>query len=101
MDYQRAGASDSVVAPYWLGVARTRHANRSRSHVDDHERFTELSGGAAVLCPVEQRTGEQRIAIRGLSWELYDALSNAIDARQHVYLAYDGKDLEVMVKGRA
>ncbi len=44
--------------------------------------------------------GEQRIAIRGVPWELYDALSNAIGQRQHVYLAYDGKDLEIITKGR-
>jgi Uma2 family endonuclease len=46
-------------------------------------------------------SGDQRIAIRGLSWELYDALSDAIGDRQHVYMAYDGKDLEIMVKGPA
>jgi Uma2 family endonuclease len=44
--------------------------------------------------------GEQRIAIRGVSWDLYDRLSDAIDPRQHIYLAYDGKDLEIMTKGR-
>jgi Uma2 family endonuclease len=43
---------------------------------------------------------EKRIAIRGLSWELYDALSDAIDQKQRVFLAYDGTDLEIMVKGR-
>src|SRR5437868_7119318 len=45
--------------------------------------------------------GEQRIVIRGVSWDLYDRLSDAIDEHQHVYLAYDGKDLEIMTKGRA
>jgi len=34
-----------------------------------------------------------------LSWDLYDRLSDAIGERQHVYLAYDGKDLEIMTKG--
>jgi Uma2 family endonuclease len=43
---------------------------------------------------------EQRIVIRNVSWELYDRLSEAIDERQHVFLAYDGKDLEIMTKGR-
>ena len=51
---------------------------------------------ALASCP----PAEKRIAIRGLSWELYDALSDAIDPRQRVFLAYDGKDLEIMVKGR-
>jgi Uma2 family endonuclease len=44
--------------------------------------------------------GEQRIVIRDVSWDLYDLLSEAIGERQHVYLAYDGKDLEIMTKGR-
>jgi Uma2 family endonuclease len=44
--------------------------------------------------------GEQRIALREVSWDLYDLLSDAIDKRQHVYLAYDGRDLEIMTKGR-
>jgi len=43
--------------------------------------------------------GEQRIVIRGLSWDLYDRLSDAVGERQHVYLAYDGKDLELMTTG--
>src|SRR5262249_31405546 len=44
--------------------------------------------------------GEQRIVIRNVGWEVYDLLSDAIGERQHVYLAYDGKDLEIMTKGR-
>jgi Uma2 family endonuclease len=44
--------------------------------------------------------GEQRIVIRNVSWDLYELLSDAIGERQHVYLAYDGKDLEIMTKGR-
>jgi len=44
--------------------------------------------------------GEQRIVIRGLSWDLYDRLSDAIGEGQHVHLAYDGKDLEIMTTGR-
>ncbi len=43
---------------------------------------------------------EQRIVIRNVSWELYDLLSDAVDERQHVFLAYDGKDLEILTKGR-
>ncbi len=43
---------------------------------------------------------EQRIVIRDVSWDLYDLLSDAIGERQHVYLAYDGRDLEIMTKGR-
>ena len=44
-------------------------------------------------------TGDQRITIRGLNWEIYDRLSDAIGTRQSIYLAYDGKDLEIMTKG--
>jgi len=43
--------------------------------------------------------GDQRIAIRNVSWDLYDRLSDAISEDQHVFLAYDGKDLEIMTKG--
>jgi len=43
---------------------------------------------------------EQRIVIRDVSWDLYDMLSDAIGEKQHVYLAYDGRDLEIMTKGR-
>ena len=45
------------------------------------------------------KSGEQRIVIRDLNWDLYDRLSDAIGDRQHIYLAYDGKDLELMTKG--
>ncbi len=44
--------------------------------------------------------GDQRIAIRDVSWDLYERLSEAIGENQHIRLAYDGKDLEIMVLGR-
>lgn len=44
-------------------------------------------------------TGDQRIAIRGVSWDLYDRISRAIGEDQHVRVAFDGKDLELMVTG--
>ena len=44
-------------------------------------------------------TGEQRIAIRDIPWDLYDRLSDAIGDGQKVHLAYDGRDLEIMVTG--
>jgi len=44
--------------------------------------------------------GEQRIVIRGVSWDLYDRLSDAVGEGQHVYVAFDGKDLELMTTGR-
>jgi Uma2 family endonuclease len=51
--------------------------------------------------PVAAVPAEQRIAIRGLSWDLYNRLSEAIGADQHVRLTFDGKDLEIMVTGPA
>jgi Uma2 family endonuclease len=49
--------------------------------------------GAAVIM------GEQRIAIRNVSWDLYDLLSDAIGEGQHVHVAFDGKDIEIMTTG--
>jgi Uma2 family endonuclease len=43
--------------------------------------------------------GEARIVIRGVDWEIYDKLSDAVSEGQHVRMAYDGKDLEIMTTG--
>jgi len=43
--------------------------------------------------------GDQRIVIRGVGWHVYDCLSEAIGEGQHVRLAYDGEDLEIMTVG--
>jgi Uma2 family endonuclease len=43
--------------------------------------------------------GETRIVIRGVDWEIYDKLSDAVGEGQHVRLTYDGKDLEIMTIG--
>jgi Uma2 family endonuclease len=40
--------------------------------------------------------GDQRIVIRGIDRDLYNRLDEAIDEGQHIRLAYDGKDLELM-----
>ena len=42
---------------------------------------------------------DQRIVIRGVGWGIYDQLSDAIGEGQHVRLAYDGEDLEIMTTG--
>ncbi len=52
--------------------------------------------------PVSSRTlvpvhGDQRIVFRMVEWRAYHSLSEAIGEGQHVRLAYDGKDLEIMV----
>lgn len=43
--------------------------------------------------------GDRRIIIRGVGWHVYDVLSEAIGERQHVRLAFDGEDLEIMTVG--
>jgi Uma2 family endonuclease len=44
--------------------------------------------------------GDQRIVIRGVDRDLYNRLDEAIDERQHIRLAYDGEDLELMTTSR-
>ena len=41
----------------------------------------------------------QRIVFRGVSRDVYESLSRAVSEGEHVRLAYDGKDLEIMVTG--
>src|SRR5436190_19904281 len=43
--------------------------------------------------------GEQRIVIRGVGWHVYETLVDSIGEGQHVHVAYDGKDLEIMATG--
>ena len=43
--------------------------------------------------------GDQRIVFRGVSWETYESLSLAQGEGDHVRLAYDGKNLEIMTTG--
>jgi Uma2 family endonuclease len=38
----------------------------------------------------------QRIVVRGVGWHVYRGLSDAVGEGQHIRLAYDGKDLELM-----
>ena len=41
----------------------------------------------------------QRIVFRGVSHDAYQSLSRAMSEGEHIRLAYDGKDLEIMVTG--
>ena len=43
--------------------------------------------------------GDQKIIIRGVDWQVYDYLDEAISEDQHIRLAYDGEDLEIMTTG--
>jgi Uma2 family endonuclease len=67
--------------------------------------FTQPATAPVPSMPVPRELGsvwaDQRIAIRGLDWDIYDRLSDAIGERQRVFLAFDGRDLEIMTKGRA
>ena len=40
--------------------------------------------------------GDWRMVFRGVTWETYESLSRAQGEGNHVRLAYDGKDLEIM-----
>src|ERR1700728_810364 len=44
-------------------------------------------------------SGDRRIIIRDVGWHVYDCLSEAIGEGQHIRLAYDGDDLEIMTAG--
>jgi Uma2 family endonuclease len=42
---------------------------------------------------------EQRIVIRDVTWHVYETLVDSIGEGQHVLVAYDGKDMEIMTTG--
>jgi Uma2 family endonuclease len=42
---------------------------------------------------------EERGVMRGVSWNLYDRLTDAIDERSSIRVAFDGRDVEIMVVG--
>jgi Uma2 family endonuclease len=44
-------------------------------------------------------SGDQCIVIRDVGWHVYDCLSEAVGEGQHVRLAYDGRDMEIMTTG--
>jgi hypothetical protein len=43
--------------------------------------------------------GEERGVMRGVSWNLYDRLTDAIGERSSIRVAFDGNDVEIMVVG--
>jgi Uma2 family endonuclease len=49
--------------------------------------------------PIATSPGDQRIVIRDVGWHVYETLVDGVGEKQHVYVAYDGKDLEIMTKG--
>lgn len=52
--------------------------------------------GERAVRPPERGDAETRIVLRGIGWEVYDALSNALPDGTPVRMTYDGKDLEIM-----
>ncbi len=42
---------------------------------------------------------DERGVIRGVSWDFYDRLSDAVSAPSGIRIAYDGKGIEIMVLG--
>jgi Uma2 family endonuclease len=47
------------------------------------------------MATIEQLVGERRVVLRGVPWEVYEALRD-IEASWHVRMAYDGGTLEMM-----
>jgi Uma2 family endonuclease len=43
---------------------------------------------------------DQRVVFRGVDWEFYDRLVESIPDSSNIQVGYDGKDLELMGKGR-
>jgi Uma2 family endonuclease len=42
---------------------------------------------------------EERFTVPNATWELYDRLTDALDERTGIRVAFDGKDIEIMVLG--
>jgi Uma2 family endonuclease len=49
--------------------------------------------------PVDVFAGDQRIVIRDVGWHVYETVVDSVGEGQHVRVAYDGKDLELMTTG--
>ena len=43
---------------------------------------------------------DRRVVFRGVDWSFYDRLVDSIPERSNIHVDYDGKDLELMGKGR-
>jgi Uma2 family endonuclease len=53
----------------------------------------------AAPIPTNGVPGQERGVMRDVSYDLYDLLSNSLSEHTPIRLAYDGKDIEVMVVG--
>jgi hypothetical protein len=45
---------------------------------------------------LEVQIDEQRIVIRNVNWHVYETLVDSIGEGQHVRVAYDGRDMQIM-----
>jgi Uma2 family endonuclease len=50
-----------------------------------------------VIRTLEPEDAERRLVFRGVGWEVYDALSNALPEASAIRMIYDGKDLEIVM----
>jgi Uma2 family endonuclease len=58
-----------------------------------------MSTIATIPAPALPGGGDQREVFRGVSWDVYLALSDARREGGNIRVAYDGKDLEIMTTG--
>jgi Uma2 family endonuclease len=64
----------------------------------------EVSGPVTVVPSLEEierltSVSERRVVYRNVSWPFYEALVDSIPQRSPIHVDFDGKDVEVMVKG--
>ncbi len=81
-----------LIRPYkssWRSQASTIHSPRSFHAVE--ERFMSVANRATVY--------EPRIRIPGVGFHVYETLVRALPERTAIRVAYDGRDMEIMVKG--
>jgi Uma2 family endonuclease len=50
-----------------------------------------------AIRPVDRDDAETRIVFRGVGWEVYDALSDALPDGSPIRMIYDGQDLEILM----
>jgi Uma2 family endonuclease len=61
--------------------------------------ITTIPSPPAAPSTRSSNAAEERGVMRGVSWNLYDRLTDALRERSSVRIAFDGKDVEIMVVG--
>ena len=82
----------------WLSSKARKQGGTDHVHDRRRSRPSALPGDPAPP-PLVPAYGDHRTVFRGVSWETYQSLSRAQGEGDHVRLAYDGKDLEIMTTG--